>query len=79
MKKIEFTPHLACAYAEGFCEGKNATAIEQIEAFAYIAKTKLYRSLQGWYGRTLKILVDKGIMDFDGNINQERINDLSAS
>lgn len=47
------TPYLASAYAEGFCEGENATADQQRDAWQYLHDTKIGYQLQGWYGRTL--------------------------
>ena len=54
------TPYLACAYAEGFGEGEDATQIDQLCAWQYISDTKLYEKLQGFYGRTIKDLLDGG-------------------
>ena len=56
------TPYLASAIAEGFCEGENATREQQIEAWQYLHDTGLAYSLQGWYGRTAKDLLDQGII-----------------
>ncbi len=67
-KKIQWTPYLASAYAEGFCEGEDATEEEQLEAWAYLIKTEQCWSLQGWYGRTAKGLIDSGIISKEGNI-----------
>jgi hypothetical protein len=67
--EIRWTPYLAIAYAEGFLEGENATLSEQIEAWAVIAKLKLHRDLQGFFGRTVNHLIEQSIIDWDGNIN----------
>jgi len=75
-KKIEWTHYLACAYAEQFCEGENATAREQIEAFSYIAKTGMWKTLQGWYGRAIRNLVEQGIMDWEGKIDEDVLSNL---
>ena len=45
--------YLACAYAEGFCEGEDASEEEQLAAWQYIRDNELYLHLQGFYGRTL--------------------------
>jgi hypothetical protein len=58
----KMTPYLACAYAEGFCEGENATEKEQLIAWQYIADTRLWRQLQGWYGRTVHSLIDNELI-----------------
>lgn len=66
--KIVFTPYLACAYAEGFCEGEGATQEEQTQAWAYLIKTGLCWSLQGWYGGTAWGLIERGIISKTGEI-----------
>lgn len=70
---IEWTPYLASAYAEGFCEGENATLEEQTLAWAYLIKTGLCWTLQGWYGRQATYLIENGIIDKEGNIDWEII------
>jgi len=61
MKTIEkMTDYLACAIAEGFCEGENATEEQQIEAWQYLHDTRIAYSLQGWYGRTATKLIEEG-------------------
>jgi len=66
--KIEFTPYLATAYAEGFCEGEGATQQEQLEAWAYLIKTGRAWSLQGFFGRTARRLIDSGYISKEGDI-----------
>lgn len=56
------TPYLACAIAEGFCEGEGATEEQQIEAWQYLHDTGLAYQLQGWYGRTAKYLLEQGVI-----------------
>jgi hypothetical protein len=58
----KLTPYLAAAYAEGFCEGEGASEEEQLAAFQYIYDKKLYLTLQGWYGRTCKHLLEAGLI-----------------
>lgn len=65
---IEWTPYLASAYAEGYCEGENATTQEQLEAWAYLIKTGLCWTLQGWYGRMATDLINNNIISSDGEI-----------
>lgn len=71
--EIEWTSYLATAYAEGFCEGENATTEEQTEAWAYLIMTGICWSLQGWFGRTAQSLISKGIIDKDGTIDWEML------
>ena len=61
MKKIKWNNYLATAYAEGFCEGENATKEEQIAAWQYLINTGLCWKLQGWFGRTANALIEDGI------------------
>ena len=55
------TPYLACAIAEGFCEGEGASEEEQIEAWQYLIDNGICWSLQGWYGRTAMRLIEAGV------------------
>ena len=61
-EKTVMTSYLACAIAEGFCEGEGATEKEQIEAWQYLHDTKLAYKLQGWYGRTATDLLERGVI-----------------
>lgn len=74
-QQIEFTPYLASAYAEGFCEGENATIDEQMMAWSYLISNGLCWTLQGWYGRTAQHLINCGYIDRDGNVNWDAIYD----
>ena len=77
--EIEWKPYLACAYGEGFCEGEGASLEEQIEAWAYIYDNDLHHSLQVFYGRSIEVLIDKGILsksDEGVTINWEEVEQL---
>ena len=63
--------YLATAYAEGFCEGEDATPVEQLEAWAFLIKTGTCWHLQGWFGRTAEKLIDDGFINKDGSIPEE--------
>ncbi len=52
---------MAVAIAEGFCEGEGATEEEQIKAWQHLIDTGMCWTLQGWFGRTAKDLIDSGI------------------
>lgn len=73
--KIEWTPYLATAYAEGFCEGEDASKEEQIEAWAYLIMTGKCWSLQGWFGRAANSLIEQEAINKEGNINWEMLED----
>ena len=66
--KIVWTPYLAAAYAEGFCEGEGASEEDQLEAWAYLIRTGQCWSLQGWFGRAAKSLIDQGIISKAGKV-----------
>ena len=57
------TSYLATAYAEGFCEGENATEIEQLTAWQWLVDTGICWSLQGWFGRTATYLIKNGYVE----------------
>jgi hypothetical protein len=69
-KLIEFTPYLACAYAEGFCEGEGASNYEQLQAWAYLIKTGQCWGLQGWYGRQATAMIESGYITKEGEITE---------
>ena len=58
----ELNHYKACAYAEGFCEGENATYEESLCAWQYIRDTGIWRELQGFYGRTVHSLLKQGLI-----------------
>lgn len=72
---IEWTPYLACAYAEGFLEGEYATLEEQIEAWAYLIEGEHYIRLQGFYGRNANSLMDQGYISKEGHIDWEKVDE----
>lgn len=57
------TPYLACAYAEGFCEGEGASEEDQLIAWQYIWDKGVWKSLQGFYGRTVHRLIHSGLIE----------------
>ena len=72
-KKKELNSYLATALAEGFCEGENASVEDQLKAWAYLIRTGLCWSLQGFFGRSASSLIEKGIISGEGVINWEMI------
>lgn len=73
MSRIKFNSYLATAYAEGFCEGENATQEDQLRAWAYLIKHGICWHLQGWFGRTAGELIDNNIISKTGRINRKQI------
>jgi len=57
----KMTSYMACAIAEGFCEGEDASEEQQTEAWQYLIDTGLCWTLQGWYGRNAAALIEAGI------------------
>jgi hypothetical protein len=56
----KMTSYLACACAEGFCEGEGASEEMQLAAWQYISDTGLWHNLQGFYGRAVNSLLEQG-------------------
>lgn len=71
----EITDYLATAYAEGFCEGDNASATDQIKAWSYLIAKKICFSLQGWFGRQAMNFITARFIDEHGKVNWELINE----
>ncbi len=63
MKKYKYikTSYDAVGMAEGFVEAPNEEA--QIEAWQYLHDTGMAYSLQGWFGRTARDLIEQGIIN----------------
>ena len=50
--------YLACAYAEGFCEGEGASEKDQLVAWQWISDHGTWKHLQGFYGRSVQNLLE---------------------
>ena len=46
----------------------NASSIDALYAWEYIASTGAHRGLQGFYGRTVARLKEEGILDENGKV-----------
>ena len=57
--------YTAIGIAEGFEIPKSEEQV--VEAWQYIYDHKLHLNLQGWFGRTLKELIDAGIVKTNNN------------
>jgi len=57
--------YTAVGIAEGFLIPKYEE--QYLEAWQYIYDHKLYLNLQGWFGRTLKQLIDAGFIKTKNN------------
>ena len=62
--------YLAVGIAEGFEEAE--TERDTLLAWSFIGKNKLYLHLQGWFGRTLATLYDRGWFDEEFNLLEEQ-------
>ena len=69
----KITDYTSCAYAEGFCEGENASFEDSIRAWAYLIRTGRCWTLQGWYGRTARDLIESGMISRDGIIDWDEV------
>lgn len=54
------TNYEAVSIAEGFC-GYEPTEAEQVEAWQHLIDTGLAWTLQGWFGRAAKRLIEQGV------------------
>jgi hypothetical protein len=70
----KITPFESCGTIEGFCE--RSAPEDTIKAISFIAGTGLYRSLQGFYGRTVRDMVERGLMNWNGIVNWDEVNCL---
>lgn len=74
----ELNPYLAVAIAEGFAEGEEyqSEVTDVLKAWSYIGRNGLQKGLQGFFGRTLYSLADRGILTSDFEIDYEAVNEL---
>lgn len=49
-----------------------------VELFSELVRTGLAWQLQGFYGRTAKTLIDRGILDRKGTINESALERILA-
>ena len=59
MKNKNLDSYTAVGLCEGFIDG---TENEVIEAWQYLHDTRRAYSLQGWFGRTARQLIEQGII-----------------
>ncbi len=57
-------------------ESGNLGVVETIRFFSELVKNGMAWSLQGHYGRTAQALIDRGILDQSGDINNEVLDEL---
>jgi hypothetical protein len=67
----DITQYQAVGYAEGFEEASDE--MDVIRAWAYLIKTGLCWSLQGFFGRNASTLIQNGYISKDGIINWSKI------
>jgi hypothetical protein len=70
----EITDYLAVGIAEGF-EKADCDA-DVIRAWSYICGKQLYRSLQGFFGRNVEALIEKGVFRGNGKVDWDRYTEL---
>lgn len=54
--------YMAVAIAEGFCEGEDANDTQRQAAWQYLHDTGMAYNLQGWFGRSAKDLISRGVI-----------------
>jgi len=64
----KLTTYLACANAEGFCDGENATEKEIISSWQFLHDTGYAYTLQGWFGRMAQLLIENEVISKTGKI-----------
>lgn len=67
MSKMDL--YTATSIAEGFC-GYDPTAMQELQAWAYLVKTGACWKLQGWYGRNAESLIESGFISKRGTITK---------
>lgn len=63
----------AVSIVEGISNVK-PTLEDNIKSWAYLIRTKLVWSLQGWFGRGAQRLIDGGVISHQGVINWDNVN-----
>jgi hypothetical protein len=83
---IKWDSFHACEVAEGFGSGEeafdetveNGPCDETVEAWAYLIKTGQCWHLQGWYGRSVRDIIEGGTISPDGVIDWELVDAVSV-
>jgi len=57
----------ACLIAEGV---KSSSEYEMLEAWSYLIRTGYCWSMQGWYGRTAEDIIESGLINSAGEIQE---------
>lgn len=55
--------YTAVGIAEGFIESDELTENDVLLAWSWIGKRQMYLYLQGWFGRTLRDIVNAGLLN----------------
>jgi hypothetical protein len=58
--------YTAVSIVEGFGDGEGASTETQREAWQYLIDTGEVWKLQGWFGRTAKALIERGVCQLPG-------------
>lgn len=70
---VKWDNYLATGVAEGFEEAGSED--ETVEAWAYLIKSGLAWSLQGWFGRNAAAIIQGGSIDENGKINWDVVDE----
>jgi hypothetical protein len=71
---VVWTASKAIGVAEGYIEASSTG--EVMEAWSYLLVSGLHTQLQGFFGRRVAELIDRGLLDTEGNINWDLVEEL---
>jgi hypothetical protein len=66
--------YTACSIVEGFSGGEH-TPQEHIAAWALLIRTGTAWTLQGWYGRNAQAMIDSGLINPQGEVDWQEVED----
>ena len=69
--------YMATGYAERFETPEHP--FDVVRAWSFLIGTKLAYTLQGWFGRTAQSLIDAGVMDSDGVVDWNLVEEKFAN
>jgi hypothetical protein len=67
------TDYMATGIAEGFEEASCNEDV--VKAWSYLIGTGLAYKLQGWFGRNANTIIDTGMINADGTVDWDKVND----
>ncbi len=71
------SPYMATGYAEGFEQAENP--MDVIRAWSYLIGTGMHYTLQGSFGRMAQSMINKNVIDNDGVVDWELVEEKFAN